>query len=254
MHSSFGQVIRRHTRRIATSPLILWLTAQGGLMAWMSNNGVWGTWDNIGWGMLATGVGTALYRSTVGWKKHRGLAEEDLRRVAKRKELTALRRLKRSMGVARDARVNNSIDNLSSAFDRLLQVDRWRSDKANAKRLEIGEVHDQAAKLYIECRNLLGKSHELFVGASQMATQEIRNRVMGSREDVIRELQTSLNHLNHGLDEVYSAQLAGNSGPINEATELRDELRRQVEVARQVEERMDELAGGNWTIAEEVTE
>lgn len=252
MHNTTGQVIRRRIRRLFTSPLVMWPTLQGGLLAYWCNNGLWNTWDVIGWSMLAVGLGTAAYRWTLGGRKHEALARKDLRRVARRKETARLRVIRRATSRSRDPRLDQAINNLTRSYDRLQQVDRWRCEgKKSKKGIELAEVHDQACRLYVECRNLLERSQELFDGASQMATQEVRSRVLASREELLTELQISMNHLDHALDEVYSSQLSGKSGPIAEASELRDELRRQVEVARQVEERMEDLSN-QWRVAESV--
>lgn len=249
MHHSNSQVTRRRIRRLLTSPFVAVPTLLGGSLAYWCNNGLWNSWDGFALSLLGIGVGTALYRCTLGNKKHADRAREDLRRKARRSENSQLRKIKRSTDQARDPRTGQYVTALSTAFDRLLQVDRWRCEGNDKKGLELAEVHDQAGKLYAECRVLLERSHELWRGATQMATQEIRNRVLASREELFKELQTSLHHLDHALDEVYSSQLSGKSRPIAEATELRDELRRQVEVARQVEERMEDFAS-DWRLAE----
>lgn len=251
MHSTTGEVIRRKVRRLFTSPLVLWSTVQGGLLAYWCNNGAWNNWDNIAISLLALGLGTAAYRLTIGGKKHTALAREDLRRIGKKKEGATLRRIKRTMARTPDPRLGQFLNSLDAAFERLQQVDRWRCESSGKKSLEIAEIHDQASRLYLECRNMLERTQELFQGASQMATEEVRSRVMNSREELIGELKTSLYHLDHALDEVYSAHLSGKAQPIAEAAELRDELRRQVDVARQVEERMGELTN-DWRRTEPV--
>lgn len=245
MHSTTGEVIRRKARRLVTSPLVLWSTLQGGLLAYWCNNGVWNNWDNVAVSLLALGLGTAAYRLTIGGKKHTARAREDLRRIGKKREGAKLRQMKRGMSRMQDPRLLQSLNSLDAAFERLQQVDRWRCESTGKKSLEIAEIHDQACRLYLECRNMLERTQELFQGASQMATEEVRSRVMKSREELFGELKTSLHHLDHALDEVYSAQLSGKAQPIAEAAELRDELSRQVDVARQVEERMDELTN-DW--------
>lgn len=249
MHSTYGKVVRRRIRKLFTSPLVVWPTLQGGLLAYWCNDGVWNNWDGFAWGMLALGLGIAAYRWTLGNRKHSAIAREDLRRIGRKKETAKLKALRRRTIRVRDPRIEQSLNQLTKAYDRLLQVDRWRCERASKNGLELAEVHDQASRLYIECRNLLEKSHELYNGASQMATDSVRKRVMTSREDLLKELQTSLQHLDHALDEVYSSQLSGKERPIAEASELRDELQRQVAVARQVEERMEDLAS-EWRVVD----
>lgn len=250
MHSTTGQVLRSKIRRLFLSPLVFWPTLQGAVLAyWCSGNGIWNTWDNVGWTLLAVGLGTAAIRATVGKGKLTLRAREDLRRKAKKMEQADLRRLKRRMARTKDSRLDAHITRLTAAFERLQQVDRWRCEGDTNKGVEIEEIHDQACRLYIECRNMLERTQDLHDGAGQMATTEIRSRVMQSREELMGELQTSLHHLNHALDEVYSARLSGKSRPVEDATELRDELRRQVEVARQVEERMEDITA-DWKLPE----
>jgi len=235
MHSTTGQVLLRKIRRLLLSPLVFWPTLQGALLAYWCHNGVWNTWDNIGWTLVAIGLGTAAIRASVGQQKLTLKAREDLRRKAKRVEQADLRRLKRRLAQARDSRLDAHLTRMTAAFERLQQVDRWRCEGNTRKGVEVEEIHDQACRLYIECRAMLERSQDLHDGANQMATKEIRSRVLQSREELMDELQTSLHHLNRALDEVYSARLSGTSRPAEEAMELRDELRRQVEVARQVE-------------------
>ena len=78
-----------------------------------------------------------------------------------------------------------------------------------------------------------------------MVTDKARSRVMNARDELLDELQTSLAHLDHVLDEIFSSQLPGRSQPIDDAAELRDELSRRVEVARQIEERLGQFAQSN---------
>ena len=239
MPNTPGEVLRRRFRRLVTSPLVFLPTVLGVLQAWWCFNEVWNQWDDAAILLLASGVVFSLYFFTLGAKKHTASAREDLRRIGKRREGARLQQFNQSIAEAQDSRPTTCLDRLGTAFTRLQQVDRWRYDGKVKRSLEIAEIHDLACRLYLGCRNMLEQSQKLLNGADEMATDAAKLRVIKSREMLLGELQTSLQQLEQALDEVHSTQLFGQSQPIEDAAELREELRLRVEVVRQIEERMD---------------
>lgn len=241
MHGSTAKVFGRRIQRLVTSPVVLLTTAVGASLAWWFSDGVWDNWDWAAAALLSVGASTIAYRFTFGARKHAALAREDLRGIGKKRETERLRQIEHSNSDSFDARVMLYVDCMEAAYIRLQQVDRWRCNGEAAKSLEIAEIHDQSCRLYAGCRNMLEQSQKMLVGAADMATDAGRARLMMSREALLAEVQASLQHLGQALDEVFSSQLSAHSQPIDEATELREELNRRVEIVRQVEERMDDF-------------
>jgi hypothetical protein len=74
-----------------------------------------------------------------------------------------------------------------------------------------------------------------------VATESARRKLGQSREQLITEVQESVGHLELTLDHMQTAQLKDETGLRADALRLRTELDEGLEVARQVEIRMQDL-------------
>ena len=166
-------------------------------------------------------------------------AFRDLQRKARTEHMRRLRDLRRALRGDRDPRTSSMLKRLQRIYDRLLATQRWQpppeSDQIYA------EVRDQASQLYESCLGLLERSLEIWKVSRDVATNSAKQQLVDSREKLITEVQQSIGNLEQTLDHMQTTQLKGGADVQDDALQLRTELDQGLEVARQVEKRMQEL-------------
>jgi hypothetical protein len=133
---------------------------------------------------------------------------------------------------------------LQELYERMLQLSPAYSRRPTSLRPIAQEILDQAAELYNSCLELLQKSLQLWRTARQLSTDTARNQMLESRENLIREIEASIQNLESTLDTLQTSQLQHRELENAENARLRDELRQGLDVAREVQRRMDELERG----------
>ncbi|MCA9265185.1 MAG: hypothetical protein KDA60_15095, partial [Planctomycetales bacterium] len=168
-------------------------------------------------------------------------ALNDLRKRARREHFAYLNKLRRKLRQDRDPRTNQLAKQLQQLYDRSSRsdpdFDAHREDVPTA----VVELFDQSTQLYQSCLDLLERSFQLWMTAKEMATDEGRTRTLDTREKLIGEVETSVHRLHDTFDRIYSAQAGATEIDTAENAELRAELERGLDVARQVEARMESL-------------
>lgn len=166
------------------------------------------------------------------------LAWRDLQRKARQEHAKYLRELRRALRGDRDPRTSNMLKKLQRIHDRLLMADRWQRDGASEM---FEEIRVQANELYQACLRLLERSLEIWQASRDMATESARRQLRDSREQLVTEVQHSIDNLEQTLDHIQTSQLKQGSEVQTDAARLRDELDEGLTVARQVEQRMRQL-------------
>ena len=161
-----------------------------------------------------------------------------LQRKASQEHAKYLRQLRRELRGDRDPRTSIMLKKLQRVHDRLLMADRWQRDGASEM---FGEIRVQANALYQVCLRLLERSLEIWKVSRDMATESARRQLRDSREQLVTEVQHSIDNLEQTLDHMQTSQLKQGSQVQADATRLREELDEGLTVARQVEQRMRQL-------------
>lgn len=187
---------------------------------------------------LAFAAISAAQRWFVGGDELTERAWRDLQRKARQEHAKYLRELRRALRGDRDPRTSNMLKKLQRIHDRLLMADRWQRGGASEM---FGEIRVQANELYQACLRLLERSLEIWRASRDMATESARQQLRDSREQLVTEVQHSIDNLEQTLDHIQTSQLKQGSQVEADATRLREELDEGLSVARQVEQRMSQL-------------
>jgi hypothetical protein len=105
------------------------------------------------------------------------------------------------------------------------------------------EIRPKVEQLYRSCVRSLEKSLEFWQAAMEMATQEARQEMLDRREQLLAEIEGGIRHLAATVDHLRAKQISRHDGE-RELAQVRRELEMGLEVARRVEQRIDELEGG----------
>ena len=236
MNVSPARLFWQKTWCVVTSKLVLMPTLFGAGGLYLSRGS--GRLGMMSFAALAFATLLCLQRWISGGEKLTEQAWRDLQGKVRKEHVKYLRELRRQLRGDRDPRTSNMLKRLQKAYDRLLVSDRWREDEPN----EIfAEIRGQSHELYQSCLRLLERSLEIWKTSRDMATESARQRLRDSREQLITEVQRSIENLEQTLDHMQTSQLKQGSQLEADAARLREELNEGLAVARRVEERMEQL-------------
>jgi hypothetical protein len=192
----------------------------------------------VGLAVLAFAVFSAAQRWFAGGDELTEQAWRDLQRKSRQEHAKYLRELRRELRSDRDPRTSNMLKKLQRIHDRLLTAKSWRRDGTSEM---FGEIHVQANELYQACLRLLERSLEIWKASRDMATEPARRQLRDSREQLVTEVQHSIDNLEQTLDHLQTSALKQGSQVEADAARLREELDEGLSVALQVEQRMRQL-------------
>lgn len=239
MDASAAEVQAARWRRTVFHPAVM-LPAVAGAFSLAAGWVAGGAGTMMGVAGLAIAALVVAYRATLG---SAGIVEQvksGLLEKKKRDHVAYLRELRRKMRRDGDPRTGSLITKLRSIYEQLGQsADAALADYSGV----LPQMHEQARELYDSCLQLLEHSFELWDAGRNLAEPANRESFSRDRETILGEVQRSVEHLDHTMDELRKASLRreglrdGESAKA-EHTRLRDELSRGIETARAVEQRM----------------
>lgn len=238
------EIWRRKVRLVALSPAVLWPVVIGAAgLAWhmAPPDGVF-SWLMVG--SIAWGSMNAVRRWWGQSEQLTDLALKDFQNQTRRRHVTQLNLLRRELRTDRDPRTTQMARRLQELYERMLQLSPVYSRHPSSLRPIAQEILDHAAELYNSCLDLLQKSLHLWRTARQLSTDTARNQMLESRENLIQEIEASIQNLESTLDTLQTSQLQHRELESTENARLRDELRQGLDVAREVQRRMDDLERG----------
>jgi hypothetical protein len=139
-----------------------------------------------------------------------------------------------------DPRTQQHVQQLRQLHERL---QRLTADGQNAPTPLLLELRDKAEQLYRCCLTSLERTLQQWNAAQEMSTAETRDQVLKWREDLLDEVSKGIAHLGATLDHLQASSLRPGSDAEGIA-EVRDELDIGLQVARNVQARMDDLERG----------
>ncbi len=229
-------VAKRRWYRLFTSKSI-WLPAVVGAGALLFVGGTAGT--VIGAAGLGIAAAVSIWKLTGGKQSLTELAVQDVREEFSREHFRYLRSLQRTLRKDKDPRTGQSLRDLRDLYKRMQRsgiLERDGESRITA------EVKEQTQQLYQSCLTSLERSFRLWETAQDMTTASQREQLMASRENVVTEVNNSIQHLGKTLDYLQAVRLEKEL-PEDSLPEMQQELEQGLEVARRVQQRMDELEG-----------
>ena len=188
-----------------------------------------------------TSAGTFVTQQLLKGEKVARRVVEELRATETRKAQANLDELDRVLTTADDdPRPENALRDLRAlvkAFENLDEMDR---DGAGIHAAV--EIRSRIAQLFEHCLHSLRQTHRLWTTAAPLTTDAAREPLLGQREQLISEVQTTIQQMSDALVQIQSLKTSG-SGPA-QFQRLREELDQSLEVARTVDERIDSLLRG----------
>ncbi len=166
------------------------------------------------------------------------ISADDIRAEAQYQEQAKLRELRRLLRGDKDYRSNQCMRELQTLYDRMQHnrlVEAHPDDAANVR-----DIKQQTWDLYRAGFGSLERSFDLWVGADQMTDTEASESLLQSRQTLLDEVSDSLQHLGKALDYLQTRKLQDSDDA--HLTETGKELTQGLEVARNIQRRLDELA------------
>lgn len=165
------------------------------------------------------------------------IAADDIRAEAQYQEQSKLRELRRLLRGDKDYRSNQCMRELQTLYDRMQHnrlVEAQEDDSPNVR-----DIKQQTWDLYRAGFGSLERSFDLWVGADQMTDDEASESLLKSRQDLLDEVNESLQHLGKALDYLQTRKLQNSDE--DTLTDSSKELAQGLEVARNIQRRLDEL-------------
>jgi hypothetical protein len=185
---------------------------------------------------LLFGIATAVNR----WKRYgpqiRRAAVEKFRDESNRNHEQFLNDLDRRVRADDDERTNQHLAMLRQLHRRMRRVGIFGGDLPV---MILPEVKEKTEQLYRSCLSSLERSLVLRDAALEMMTEAARRKLFKSREALIGEVGTTIRHLAATLDFLQTAKLEKDDDLHLER--MWQELEFGLEVARRVEDRMNDL-------------
>ena len=226
---------RRWWGKVFGAPSV-WLSAAAGISAYALLGGLTGT-------ILAT-AGLSIAAASVAWKLTWGRAEVtekvlgELRDKERRGHFASLRELQRRLRKDGDARTGQQLRALRELCKRMQRIGLWDADPHEFSATR--DVKRQIRQLYESTLASLERTLELHLAAREMADEVKRRELQATRARIIEEIEGSVRQLGKTLDQLQAVQLMADASEL-QLSQARDELDAGLEVARNVQRRMDEL-------------
>ena len=190
---------------------------------------------------LLIGTGCFVSKLLLSGNKvaHKVLSEiEEQQFNARQKALDDLRKaLERSDN---DPRPEEALGDLRALVDTFRSIE---TSEASAQWAIMVDVRLQVESLFAHCLRLIEQTHHLRLTADKLNTEAARHPVLEQREGIIHEIQACVKQLSHSL--VSLQKLRHVQSGTHDLQQMRKELDASLEVARKVEERMQEWSLGS---------
>jgi hypothetical protein len=204
-----------------------------GLMA-LSSSGVGFV---IGAAAVSAGVLSAVWKLTMGRNRLEREVARQIRQAAHREHRSELRELQTRFRQARDVQTGKMVRRLRDVHRRMVDIGLFSDSSGNRS---TDEVREQAAQLYRSCFESLEQALNLFQKAQQIATEDLKRQLLDGRDKVLAEVRASIDSLGRSLDQIQFSSVDAEL-PQRELSYLRQELDQGIEVARNTEQRIQEL-------------
>lgn len=203
----------------------------------------------IGLAGVAWSAGSVVWNWTVRRNQIYAQAAADVMRQEQETHYDYLRQLHARMRHDGDPRTRECVRQLQGLFRRMrsFQLD---TGERNAK--VWNQVKEQVQLLYSSCLTSLERTLTMSQAAEQMTSSRAKDQLLANREQVVQEVYATVNQLEATLDQIQTAALESRETP--ELGRMRQELEAGLDVARNVEQRMEELEAEWRRAAEEVRE
>jgi hypothetical protein len=155
--------------------------------------------------------------------------------VAREKE-RRLSRLYRRLRMDADSRSARSLRRLREMYESFHANSRWATE---VDRYTAVDIANSVENLFSACVDALERSLELWETAQRIYSPAARGEVLAQREQLLAEVEQSIDQFAETVDEVHS--LSAKSTSTEAVSSFRQELERNLHVARRVEERMRDL-------------
>lgn len=190
----------------------------------------------FGWAAVGVGVASVVWRMTIGGRSLTNQAISKVKQKASREHRAYLRRLQRKLRRDRDPRTGEMLRSLRDLYGRL---DDMEFDPQQQQTWQV-EVFGQIRNLYQSSLSALERSYELWDRANEMATDESREELLAWRDGVLQEVRQSIEQLSKTVDQVQASAMQREL-PDGELSQMRSELEQGLEVARGIEQQIQNL-------------
>ena len=236
------EIRQRVFLRLAASPLVLGPVVLGFtsmVSAWAFDFRQAGLFVFGGIAGMLIGAGSFVSKLLLSGNKeaHKVLTEVEKEKFENRqKSLDELERaLERSDN---DPRPEEALGDLRTLVDTFQSIEK---DSSSGQWAIMVDVRLQVESLFAHCVRLIEQTHHLRLTADKLSTEAARHPVLEQRELIIHEIQACVKQLSHSL--VSLQKLGHVQASTHDLQQMRRELDSSLEVARKVEERMQ-----NWSV------
>lgn len=221
----------RFWTRVLSMPMA-WVPAVFGVCLNFSGYSSWFVIAGAAISALVMGTTLLTQRDAI-WQ----LSADDIRAEQRYLEQAKLRDLRRRLRQDKEHRSNKLIRDLQGLYGRMRdnQLVEFHADDSQV----VHELKQQTWDLYEAGRESLERSYELWKAFDQMSPGESRDRLQQMRMQLLDEIQQSFSCLGQGVDFLQSHRL--NAVTDESLTQSSEELARGIEVAREIQRRLDEL-------------
>ncbi|MEM1445333.1 MAG: hypothetical protein AAGF84_04710 [Planctomycetota bacterium] len=207
------------------------------LADWAATGSVtgWGTW--LGLTGLLVGAGAMATRWLTGADRIAAKIVEEERQAhadARQRRLAALRH---RLLADQDETTNSALVGLIHLEK---QLEALLAQPQPGRQAPAPELVGKVRELIDTSLSSLERAAELHEVRARVMTSEAREKVEASRQDVIREVVSSVSQIARAIDGMQTLHLHRNT-PAAELSRMRRELDESLDVARRVEQRMTDL-------------
>lgn len=189
-------------------------------------------------GAVAVGVAAVLAGINLlfGSKRLREEVFHEMQVQVAREKERRLSRLYRRLRIDGDSRSQRSLRRLRELYESFHDNAHWA---AAVDRYTAVDIANSIENLFSACVDALERSLELWDTAQRIYSPAARSEVLAQREQLLTEVEQSIDQFAETVDEVHS--LSSKSASAENVSQFRQELQRNLDVARRVEERMRDL-------------
>jgi len=187
----------------------------------------------IGVGALVAGVGSFFTRLFVGDSSAASKAIADLRREHEQAQIDELDELDAELSKDRDPRTQKMLRDLRA----LVKTFKDSSYDDNLNTSSLMDITAGVEDLFGEGVKMLRKSLEFYRTARDIHDQSTRETILARREEVLDDVQKSIDQLGTLLTDIQKMDVADDS----QQERIRQELQDNFDVAKRVRERMTDL-------------
>ncbi len=204
--------------------------------AWSGHPG--GLWGLAGGAFLGCSAVAAWYR----WRYRNADLDQqawtDAWQAIRNDHLLELQQLRSEFRQDRDLASTEMVKRLRDIFLRILDVEPRHNTHGFDRD---SDIRYQMRALYDSCLQLIRRALEMRETAKEIATPARREELLGQRSKLLGQVELSMRHLNESLDQLQTARVKQDPDEAKDHQRLQSELDMGLEVARNVEARLDEL-------------